>query len=118
MLFSPNRYLIAHWLKWLKDICGLRTNGFMVDCSAVEHAGIKAAFGNCRIYYCSFHIAQIWERHLKSKGMVHYRADLSTVWEYGFTKQIATHHLWIFCILERKSCHEASAQCDPQGDNI
>ncbi|KAF8917319.1 hypothetical protein BGZ58_005122, partial [Dissophora ornata] len=63
-------YPIVHWLTWLKDNCGFRTSGFMVDCSVVEHAGIKAVFTKCRLYYCSFHVAQIWERHLKSKGKV------------------------------------------------
>ncbi|KAF9994166.1 hypothetical protein BGZ80_007900, partial [Entomortierella chlamydospora] len=67
-LLVKDRYSIAHWLAWLKDACRFRANGFMVDCSVVEHAGIKAVFSDCQLYYCSFHVAQVWERNLRSKG--------------------------------------------------
>ncbi|KAF9166559.1 hypothetical protein BGX20_000182 [Mortierella sp. AD010] len=53
---NESQYSIAYWLNWFNNNCGFRKNGFMVDCSVVEHAGIKA----------------IWERNLKAKGKVYF----------------------------------------------
>jgi hypothetical protein len=64
------RYLIQAWLRWLKDECGLRTAAFMVDCAVTESEAISTAFPDARILYCDFHVAQLWERHLKEERSV------------------------------------------------
>lgn len=70
---SIHRYLIQHWLHWLKNECGLKTAAFMVDCALTESEAISSVFPHSRIFYCDFHVAQLWERHLKLKSLVRQR---------------------------------------------
>lgn len=42
----------------------------MVDCAVTETEAIKAIFPEASIYYCLFHVAQIWERHMKESCKV------------------------------------------------
>jgi len=38
----------------------------MVDCAVTESEAILDVFPEASVYYCHFHVAQIWERHMKS----------------------------------------------------
>ncbi|GJJ71900.1 hypothetical protein EMPS_04257 [Entomortierella parvispora] len=54
------------WLKWVSDHCGINATKFMVDCSQAESEAIYQAFmTSVDIYYCTFHVAQAWERKSK-----------------------------------------------------
>ncbi|KAI7816126.1 hypothetical protein BC939DRAFT_470251 [Gamsiella multidivaricata] len=37
----------------------------MVDCSQTETEALRQSFKTLDIYYCSFHVAQAWERKAK-----------------------------------------------------
>ncbi|KAG0271615.1 hypothetical protein BGZ96_005731, partial [Linnemannia gamsii] len=60
-------YAIQDWLHWLKYECGLRASAFMVDCAKTESEAISSVFPHSKIFYCNFHVAQLWEKHLKEK---------------------------------------------------
>jgi len=42
----------------------------MVDCAVTESEAIMAIFPEASIYYCHFHVGQIWERHMKASCKV------------------------------------------------
>jgi hypothetical protein len=73
---NARRYIIVRWLKWLKTDCGLRTEKFMVDCSVTESAAIVKAFPGSSIYYCHFHVGQLWEKRLKQNTTVRIQSAL------------------------------------------
>lgn len=65
-LFGVNdRNTLSTWLTWVKDHCGLNPSKFMVDCSQTETEALLMSFRTLDIYYCSFHVAQAWERKAK-----------------------------------------------------
>ncbi|KAG0218945.1 hypothetical protein BGX31_011471, partial [Mortierella sp. GBA43] len=58
-------YHIQRWLFWLKSHCNFTAEKFMVDCAITESEAIRAIFPESSIYYCHFHVGQIWERNMK-----------------------------------------------------
>jgi len=42
----------------------------MVDCAETESLAISAVFPAAKIFYCAFHVAQLWEKHLRKYGSV------------------------------------------------
>lgn len=60
-----NRFHLKKWLCWLRDECSFKTEKFMVDCAITESEAIKAIFPKASIYYCHFHVGQIWERKMR-----------------------------------------------------
>ncbi|KAF9934067.1 hypothetical protein BGZ67_004024 [Mortierella alpina] len=62
---SESQYILVKWLRWLKSDCNLRADKFMADCSVTETEAILKAFPGSLIYYCHFHVGQLWEHHLK-----------------------------------------------------
>ena len=72
-----HRYAIQDWLHWLKHDCGLRASAFMVDCAKTESEAISSVFPHSKIFYCNFHVAQLWEKHLKQKISVRVYASVA-----------------------------------------
>ncbi|KAF9581288.1 hypothetical protein BGW38_001750 [Lunasporangiospora selenospora] len=62
---SESTFLLKKWLSWLKDTCRFRVSKFMMDCSPIETEAVQAIFPQAVIYYCLFHVAQIWERRMR-----------------------------------------------------
>ncbi|KAF9169588.1 hypothetical protein BGX20_010107 [Mortierella sp. AD010] len=93
---SESRYLIQAWLRWLKYECGLRTSAFMVDCAKTESEAISSVFPHSRIFYCDFHVAQLWEKHLKQKTSAHKNREMRPLLKLVRTAPTAMdqQHLW------------------------
>jgi hypothetical protein len=57
---------IHKWLAWLNTQFSLNVKRIMIDCSPVEIAAVKEAFGdNVDILLCHWHIKRAWETNLK-----------------------------------------------------